>query len=194
MRGHPWQTSDALFAVNTRVLPTALTVFRLAFMAPKTAQLQIRVSPAQKAMLERLAAAEGLTVSEFVLRKAQPQGASPQDTRRDAVQNGLGLSNSTSHLALALGALNADGSREATVHADSGFLSPLHANCLAAEVERQAARRGVPAPKWTEAVRPMARPWFAWRLRSLRPHLMRIAPPAYKRRGVYLTTADDPRR
>ena len=163
-------------------------------MAPKTAQLQIRISPAQKAALKRLAAAERLSLSEFVLRKALEAAPTPLTSWSAIVKSGVALPNSLSDLELELRTLDEASFSEAVDAFDTADLSELQANCVAAAVEREASRRGVSPPPWTEAVLPMGRPWFAWRLRSLRPHLMRISPAAYKRRGVYLPAAGDPRR
>ncbi|MBT8489349.1 MAG: hypothetical protein KJO65_11045, partial [Gemmatimonadetes bacterium] len=64
----------------------------------------------------------------------------------------------------------------------------------AALVERDASRRGLRAPAWTFDVAPMARPHFAWDLGSLRPHLMRVTPPTFKARRVFVASPGDPRR
>lgn len=167
---------------------------RLELMPSKSAQLQIRISPAQKAALKRAAAAAGVSVSEFVLAKALPVVDTPLETWADAVRSGAGLLNTLSELELRLTELDDATLSEAIQFLDTAGLSDLQANCVAAAVEREARRRSLPAPAWTAAVRPMARPWFAWRLRSLRPHLMRISPVAYKRRGVYLPSPGDARQ
>lgn len=60
---------------------------------------------------------------------------------------------------------------------------------VAAAVEQEVRAKNIDAPAWTATVSPLDRPHFAWRLRSLRPHLMRITPLAFKRRSAFVDAA-----
>ena len=65
-------------------------------------------------------------------------------------------------------------------------LGPRLRNIVAAMVEHAAARKGVPAPHWTRTVLPLGTPWFASELVSLRAHLLRASPTAFRRRNLFV--------
>lgn len=163
-------------------------------MAGKTSQLQIRVSPAQKAALKRLAADAELSVSAFVLARALPPTHEGVDRRVHALGGGKEIGKALSDLQLYLEALEPEEFDGAVTAIDQEGLTDLQLNCAAAAIEGEAWRRERPPPSWTADVPPLARPYFSWSLPSLRPHLMRVAPAAFKRRNLYLVRWDDPRR
>ena len=99
-----------------------------------------------------------------------------------------------SDLQLYLGTLGPEEFDLAVAGIDPGGLTPLQLNCAAAAIESEAWRREQSPPAWTRDVHPLAAPYFCWSLPSLRPHLMRVTPAAFKRRNVYLVRPDDPRR
>jgi hypothetical protein len=72
--------------------------------------------------------------------------------------------------------------------ADAGVasLSPLLQNYVAAMVEQASHLKGVRAPKWTTAISPLDTPWFATPMGSLRLHLLRTSPVAFKRRNIFV--------
>lgn len=190
----PRHVRDVETYVHTYVLTCPITPVRLGLMDTKTSQLQIRVSPAEKAILKRLAAAEGISVSAFVLDRVLPAHGGEVAERIAALQGGSDLQTRLSDLELHLLSMSDEEFPQAVVGVDVGDMRPLEKNCAAAAVEREAWRRGLAAPEWTTDVRPLEHPWFAWRIRALRPHLMRIAPPAYKLRNVYLPSHEDTRQ
>lgn len=161
---------------------------------PKTSQLQIRVSPSEKAVLKRLADDAGLSVSSYVLSKALPTHRADFEAAVSALRDAPDRGASLGVLAVFLGALSDSAFMEATAGGPSPALPPLLQNYAAAVVEREAARRGVEPPLWTLEVAPMPRPHFDWDLPSLRPHLMRVTPPSFKARRVFVATSGDPRR
>jgi hypothetical protein len=65
-------------------------------------------------------------------------------------------------------------------------LEPYLANYVAAMVETAAHRLGVLPPAWTAAVVPLEEPVFGAALPGLRLHLLIDAPPAYRRRNVFI--------
>ncbi len=69
-------------------------------------------------------------------------------------------------------------------------LPPVHKNLVTAIVEREAGRRNMSPPAWAARVEPLSEPHFAWDLPALRPHLLRVAAPAFKRRRLFVA---DPR-
>jgi hypothetical protein len=180
--------------VNTFVLTPGAGRRILVLVTTKTSQLQIRVSPSQKAALKRRAAEAGLSVSAYVLGQALPGGDEGLVTRVRALARKPGIHEALEDLGAYLDRLGVDEFGVAVEDVDLSGLSALQANGVAAVVEREAWSRGLEPPEWTEELAPLERPHFAWNLRSLRPHLMRITPPAFKRRNLYIPAPGDPRR
>ena len=70
--------------------------------------------------------------------------------------------------------------------ADLTGLDAWASNCLAAMVEYACGRKHVPLPNWLRDVQPLATPWFASRLESLRLHLLASSPPPFRRRNLFV--------
>jgi len=161
-------------------------------MAAKTSQLQIRISPERKAVLKRLAAAEGVSLSEYVLSKALPSQRAELQERIEALAEADQLDERLAVLCAYLGELSDDAFGEATTATSLGHLAPVLQNYAAAAVEREAHRRRLTPPWWTTRTDPPEKPHFIWDLRSLRPHLMRVTPPTFKRRRLFVAGLDEP--
>jgi hypothetical protein len=76
--------------------------------------------------------------------------------------------------------------RSAVDELDVTGLTLLLQNYVAAMVERATHSGGLRAPAWTADVPPLAEPWFAVPFRSLRPHLLKESPVAFKRRNLFV--------
>ena len=163
-------------------------------MDAKTSQLQIRVTPAQKAALKRLAAEAGLSVSAFVLTQALPGSREALDRHIQSLGGGKKISRALSDLQLHLRGVADEEFAKSVAGVETDGVTPLQANCAAAAVEGEAWRRGRTAPEWVRRVEPLSEPHFGWGLRSLRPHLMRVTAAPFKRRNVYIPHPDDPRQ
>ena len=155
----------------------------------KTAQLQIRVTPVEKAEIERAARRAGLGMSVYVLGKVLPARAAQwrdllrEFARADGARIALaGLSNW-------LAALSAGELREAVEMPPPAGLSAFSANTVAAMVEHVCAARGVQAPRWTRDIEPLAQPVFGSALASLRLHLLANSPAPFRRRNLFVDTA-----
>ena len=74
----------------------------------------------------------------------------------------------------------------AVAQASLGDLSPLMQNYVAAIVEQAASQKSVSPPPWVRDVPPLAEPYFATPLKSLRMHLLRTAPIPFKRRNIFV--------
>ncbi len=156
-------------------------------MPRKTAQLQIRVTPAAKARLRREAAAAGVDVSTLVLQRALPDAhhefarlvnmAASADAPVYALAAVHDLLAGTPR-----GMLPALVSRLPAEAMADGWLS----NYLAAMVETRCAQLDLSCPLWTRDVAPLARPWFASALRALHPLLLRASPVAFRRRNLFI--------
>jgi mobilization protein NikA len=155
----------------------------------KTAQLQIRVTAAEKARIERAARQAGLGMSAYVLGKVLPGRAAKW---RDLVQDiansedkRIALATLSSWLAN-LGAGELVDAVEAPLPAG---MSEYHANTVASMVEHVCAASGVRPPAWTRDIPPLAHPVFGSELTSLRLHLLANSPAAFRRRNLFVDTA-----
>jgi uncharacterized protein (DUF1778 family) len=155
----------------------------------KTAQLQIRVTPAQKARLRQLAAAAGQDVSAYVLDRVLP----PAPDRFVGILRRLAREDDHRYALAELhdfvAALAPGQFADAVAPGMAERLSPLLRNYVAAMVEHAAARLGVHAPAWVDRVPPLEEPHFGAPLRSLRLHLLAAAPVAFKRRNIFVDAA-----
>jgi len=152
----------------------------------KTAQLQIRLTPAQKASLRRRARRAGMDVSAWVLARIAPDSgrrfAGILRTLRDPAARRFALAELNDLLADLPAAEFAD----AVDDADPAGLPPEDANRVAAMVEHAAALKGVAPPRWTRGIPPLDRPRFASDLPGLRAHLLRASPVAFRRRNLFV--------
>ena len=155
-------------------------------MATKTRQLQIRVSPQQKAALRRRAQQAGQDMSTYVLSRVLPtEGARFTvilEELHDEELRGFALA----ELNDLLSGLGSGELRRAVEHADLSGLSPFLRNYVAAMVELAAHRCDVPPPSWVRDVEPLDVPRFATSLPGLRLHLLRTAPVPFKRRNIFI--------
>ena len=155
-------------------------------MGSKSQQLQIRVTPEQKAALKRLARRAGVDVSRYVLSSVLPpvgdQIRSLLKTlaREDDPQFALAAFND-----LLVGLMAAEFS-EAVADLEVGQLSPFLKNYVAAMVEVAAHLKGQPPPDWVREVEALEEPYFAVPYARLRPYLLRAAPTPFKRRNIFV--------
>lgn len=157
-------------------------------MIRKSRQLQIRLTPAQQAALKRLARRAGQDLSSYVLGRALPDPggrfAVIVTSLRDAEQPSLALAALHDLLAGLSGPELAEA--VASLPPEFSDLSPLLRNYVAAMMEQASRQREVPPPSWAGQVPPLDQPYFATSLRSLRMHLLRAAPVAFKRRNLFV--------
>lgn len=155
-------------------------------MSRKSEQLQIRVTPREKAALKRRARQAGVDVSAYVLSRALPPPAVRfaellDDLRREE-QPRYALAALNDFLA-ALGAADLEA---AVCDADLDGLTPFLENYVAAMVEQAAHLRKVAPPAWVRHVEPLEEPYFAVPFARLRPHLLATSPVAFKRRNLFV--------
>jgi len=155
----------------------------------RTAQLQIRVTPAEKGRIERAARHAGLGMSAYVLGRVLPGST---DRWRELVHD-LTMADD-SRLALAalsswLANLGAGELADAVETPLPAGLSAYLANTVASMVEHVCATSGVMPPAWTRGVAPLAQPVFGSGLMSLRLHLLANSPTAFRRRNLFVDTA-----
>ena len=162
-------------------------------MPRKSEQLQIRVTAAQKTRLRQLARRAGQDVSAYVLAQTLPPAHERFQRAITALRDEGDRRFAFAELSDALAPLGPVELARAVAQADVSGLSAFAENYLAATVNHLCAVRGVPAPGWTRAIAPLDAPWFAVPLRSLRPHLLRRSPIAFKRRNLFIDAGPDAR-
>ncbi|MFO7892437.1 MAG: DUF1778 domain-containing protein [Longimicrobiales bacterium] len=155
-------------------------------MTTKSSQLQIRVTPAQKAALKRLAARAGADLSSYVLSRALPPSRARLHEVLDALRGGADRRYALAELNDLLTELTALELPAAVAGADLEGLGPVERNYVAAMVEQASVMKGVEPPAWAGEVEPLAEPYFATSLGSLREHLLRSSPVAFKRRNIFV--------
>ncbi|MFV1994182.1 MAG: hypothetical protein ACC661_02000 [Verrucomicrobiales bacterium] len=156
---------------------------------PKTEQLQIRLSREEKQAIKRLAAKGGESVSRWVLKTLLPRGG----LEFQAIISRLGRGESESHTISALNDFLTSLSRVefkgAVKEAPRSKLPTLWANHIAAMVEQRAHQLGLNAPGWLNEVEPLWEPYFGTELQSLRPYLLSVSPPPFRRRNIFIDSS-----
>jgi uncharacterized protein (DUF1778 family) len=152
----------------------------------RTSQLQIRISPQEKAALKRLAGLAGQSVSAYVLSRALP--SSPDVI--SAALHGLRAGSANPSQALAalkrmVVGLSPEALAGSLAEANVSDLPPATQNYVAGVTEQLAAAAGIEPPAWAASVPPLERPHFKWPLQSLRPYQLRASPLSLKRRNVF---------
>ena len=153
----------------------------------RTAQLQIRVTPAEKASLARAARRAGLGMSAYVLGKVLPDQAEQWQKRLKDLARAEGGRIALAGLSAWLAGLGTS-ELAAAVATPPPPLSGFHANTVAAMVEHLCDAAGLEPPPWTRDVAPLAFPAFASGLTSLRLHLLAHSPAPYRRRNLFVDT------
>lgn len=155
-------------------------------MTVKSEQLQIRITPAQKAALKRRAGAAGQDMSAYVLARALPAHAARfseiLSKLRDEGERRFVLAELNDFLS----SLARVQFPEAVAHADLEGLSLFLRNYVAAMVEQAAGQKGVAPPAWARDVPALEQPHFATPLKGLRLHLLRASPVAFRRRNIFV--------
>jgi hypothetical protein len=154
-------------------------------MSAKSKQIQIRVTPAEKARLKRLARGAGVDLSTYVLSRACPPAEARLDRLVRALRPGPDrfVMAEINDILTSLAPADFAG---AVANLDLHRLSPWARNYLAAMVEQAAYTKGEEPPDWVRDVEPLERPWFAAPFARLRPYLLRASPVAFKRRNLFV--------
>ncbi len=158
-------------------------------MSSKSQQLQIRVTPEQKAALRRLARRAGQGMSAYVLSRILPPAAARWNRLLRELEKQQEPRFALAALHDLLAELSPADFGDAVADPPPGRLSPYLANYVAAMVEHAAHQKQVAAPPWVGQVEPLDRPHFAAKLASLRLHLLRSSPVAFRRRNLFVDSA-----
>lgn len=153
----------------------------------KSEQLQIRVTREQKERIKSAAAEAGQDVSTWVLARIVPASG---EALRD-LYGRLAVGSEPESLVLAalhevLASWSTPELTRAMTCAPPATLCVRTANVVAAMVEQACALRCVDPPGWVAQVPALAEPYFASSLVSLRLYLLTHAPPAFRRRNLFV--------
>lgn len=163
-------------------------------MPRKSDFLQVRISTRDKAALKRAAKAAGMDVSAYVLARALPE----RRARWDALMAGLADDPKPSFRLSAVHDLLADAAPvdfgEVVGGPPPAATPDWVANTVAAMVEHTAVRLRRSPPAWVLDIAPLATPWFATSLMSLRAHLLVASPVAFRRRNLFVNATVGARR
>jgi len=152
----------------------------------KTAQLQIRVSPAEKAAIQRAARHAGADMSSWILEQLLP-GAGRNFQRLVAECAGTGEArHGLAELNSFLGSLDASELQDAVAMPPETRLPAQTAAYVASMVEYACGRHAVTPPAWAAAVPALAEPLFGSALASLRLYLLAHSPPPFRRRNIFI--------
>ena len=151
----------------------------------KSAQLQIRVSPAAKAAIQRAARRAGMDMSAYVLARVLPAPARRFQDLTAACRDPGSERFALAELNAWLATIGAGELQEAVASPPPGLTSYL-ANYIAAMVEYACAHHGVPPPAWTRTIAPLTEPVFGSGLMSLRLHLLTHSPAPFRRRNIFI--------
>ena len=156
---------------------------------PKVAQLQIRVSNAEKAALRRHAKRAGMSMSDWVLSRVLPPLGETFQGLLEALSTAKKPGYVLAELNELLTRLGTGEFKLAVSEPPQVQLDPYWGNYVAAMIEQAAARKNTEAPSWTESVRPLEEPVFGASLKSLRLHLLIHSPVAFRRRNIFIDSS-----
>jgi hypothetical protein len=153
---------------------------------PRSEQLQIRVSPAEKDAIRRAAEHAGMDMSAYVLGRALPAPAMQLQACVEACAGPAPHSFGLAELNALLSSWTATELRDAIALPPPTALTPFLSNYIAAMLEQACERRSVRVPGWVRAIAPLSEPNFGSALQSLRLHLLTHSPPPFRRRNIFI--------
>jgi uncharacterized protein (DUF1778 family) len=153
---------------------------------PKTAQLQIRISAGQKALIQRAARRAGMDMSAYVLARVLPGSQVRFDTLVHRLMITTDPAFELAELNDLLSNIGADQFVATTANPPPVNLTPQLANYVAAMVEYAAGRLGVRPPVWVRRIPPLDEPMFGTDLQSLRLYLLTHSPSPFRRRNIFV--------
>ena len=177
--------------VNTYALTKyqCLVIFQTMKKQSKLLQLQIRISPAEKAAIQRAANRANMGMSEWVLSQILP--ASMRRFHELVVQ--LKRAKDKSYVLAELNDLfQAASQREfeqMVMQPPKTRLSPYWENYLAAMIEEVANAKETFAPAWVCEIEPLENSVFGSDLMGLRLYLLLHSPPAFRRRNIFIDSS-----
>lgn len=158
-------------------------------MGTRSQQIQVRVTPGQKAALRTLAKRTNQDLSSYILSRSLPADGARFEklvhNLHDDPNPRFGLAALNDFLSELLPTQIDDAARFAELAGLSQFLQ----NYVAAMVEQACAQKRATPPTWVREVPPLDEPHFAGGLKTLRVHLLRASPVPFKRRNLFVDSS-----
>lgn len=152
----------------------------------KLLQLQIRVSPTEKAAICAAAKHVNMSISEWILTQILPANLRRfQDLVMQLKQN----ANISYVFAELHDLFHASQPKEFERMVSQPMmvnLTPYLENYLAAMIEYAANQKGIPAPNWVNNIKPLDKPVFGSDLLNLRLYLLTHSPPPFRSRNIFI--------
>jgi uncharacterized protein (DUF1778 family) len=156
----------------------------------KTGQLQLRVSPEQKAIIRSLASRAHMDMSQWVLSKIFPKPR--QDflaliRQLSTVQAQKDRTYILNDLNAFLAGLDKDDIFAAVADPHGVVLNEFMENYVSAMIEQTCVKAKVAPPKWLASG--LSEPFFGSNLISLRLYLLTVSPPPFRKRNIFIDSA-----
>lgn len=177
-------TMMSILCIDTLTRP--VVAFAHMSQNPRSEQLQIRVSPTEKAAIRRAAERAGMDMSAYVLGRALPTTATQLQACVEACAGPAPPSFGLAELNTLLTSWTAAELRDAIAAPTATALNPFLSNYIAAMIEQACERHSVRVPGWVRGVEPLAEPAFGTTLNSLRLHLLTQSPAPFRRRNIFV--------
>lgn len=155
----------------------------------KTKQLQIRVSPSEKAAIRRAAKRSGMRMSDWVLSKVLSAGQEKFQQLVNELSEAEKPSYIIAELNEMLNALPREEFQRVVSEGPPARLTSYWENYVAAMVEHAAMRKNATVPVWIKKVQSLEEPIFGSSLDSLRLHLLTNSPPAFRGRNIFIDSS-----
>jgi uncharacterized protein (DUF1778 family) len=155
----------------------------------KSLQLQIRVSPEQKAAIKSRAKKAEMSMSDWVMSTLLPGHRTTfQELVSELATSATSEKSSFvfAELLELLGGLSAHEFDQAVSEAPRVTLEPYWAGYVASTIEHTAALNNTRPPTWARDVPPLEEPSFGSTLLSVREYLLTRSPPAFSRRNIFI--------
>lgn len=125
-------------------------------------------------------------MSAYVLGRALPMAAMRFDACLRDISGPAPPSFALAELNTLLAGCTAPELRDAIAVAPTAALTPFLSNYVAAMIEQACERHSVRVPAWVRTIAPLPEPAFASSLKSLRLHLLKSSPAAFRRRNIFI--------
>ena len=155
----------------------------------KILQLQLRISPEDKAAIIRHAKKANMGISEWVLNKALPPAEQAFGELVLKLKSDPNPKYVLAEIHDLLNSATADEFELMVARIPQVLLSSYLANYLAAMVEYAAAKKGKKPPRWTEEIPALTKPVFSSDLQNLRLYLLTHSPPPFRCRNIFIDSS-----
>jgi len=152
----------------------------------KSLQIQIRVSPQEKASIIRYAKRANMGISQWVLGQLLPPGQKVFQGLVDQLKAESNPKYVLAEIHDMLSGASADEFELMVAQPPESGLTDYLANYVAAMIEYTAIHKGRNAPIWTGKVPPLKIPVFGSDLKSLQLYLLTHSPPPFRRRNIFI--------